>query len=126
MKQLLACTAVALVLGLTPALAAESQPGQLPTTPGVSSDTAKSAHQPQSGAADTSGGAAEQSSAPPSSGAASDGAMNQPMNSGQGQADQSAGAKEQSSASPNSSAATTQPNPTLGQQNSGQPKTEAE
>jgi hypothetical protein len=53
MNRLLACTAVALALGLSPALAADQQ-GQLPTQPGVSSDAAKAAHQPQSGSADTS------------------------------------------------------------------------
>jgi hypothetical protein len=124
-KHLLACTAVALALGLSPALAADQQ-GQLPTTPSVSPDTAKSAHQPQSGSADTSGGAAEQSSAPPNSGAASDGAVSQPMNSGQGQADQSSAAKEQSSAPSGSAAATNQPSPSLGQQNNSQPKTQTE
>jgi hypothetical protein len=126
MTRLLACTAVTLVLGLAPALAAEAQSGQLPTTPSVSPDTAKSAQQPPSGSADTSRGAAEQSSAPPKSGAASDGAINQPMTTGQGQADQSGGAKEQSSASPGTSAATNQPNPTLGEQNNPQPKTQAD
>jgi hypothetical protein len=65
--------------GLSSALAADQQ-GQLPTTPSVSPDTAKSAQQPPSGRTDTSGGAADQSSASPNSGAASDGAMNQPMN----------------------------------------------
>jgi hypothetical protein len=119
MKQLLAWTAVAVVLGLAPGLAAESQSGQLPITPGTSADTAKSAQQPSSGSADTSGGAAEQSSASPSSGAATDGAMDQPMQTGQGQPDQSGGAKEQSSAPQGSSAGTGQPNPTLGQQNTG-------
>ena len=104
MKHLFACTAVALALGLAPALAAESQSGQLPTTPSVSPDVAKAAQQPQSGSADTSGGAAEQSSASPNSGAASGGAMNQSMNSANGQTDQSGGAKEQSSAPPDSAA----------------------
>jgi hypothetical protein len=113
---------VAAVLGVTPVLAAESQPGQLPTTPGVSSDTAKTAKQPQSGSADTSGGAAEQSSASPKSGAATDGTADQSANS----SDQSGGAKERSSAPPGSSAATGQPNPTLGQQNNPQPKTQAD
>ena len=114
MKHLLACTAVTLALGLAPALAAESQSGQLPTTPSVSTDAAKAAQYPQSGSVDTSGGAAEQSSASPNSGAASGGAVNQSMN---GQADQSGGAKEQSSAPPDSAAAANKPNPTLGQQN---------
>ncbi|HZP09258.1 hypothetical protein [Methyloceanibacter sp.] len=126
MKQLLVGTAVALVLGIAPALAADTQSGQLPTTPGVSPDTAKSAYQPQSGSADTSGGATEQSSAAPSSGAATDGTVNQPTANSQGQADQSGGAKERSSAPEGSSAATGQPNPTLGQQNNGTPNTQAE
>src|SRR5512144_1904492 len=123
MKHLLAGTAMTLVLGLTPALAADPQSGQLPTTPSVSLDAAKAAQQPQSGSADTSGGAAEQSSASPNSGAATGGSAEQPMNSANGQADQSGGAKERSSAPPGSSAATGQPNPTLGQQNTGQPNT---
>ena len=122
MKHLFACTAVALALGFAPALAAESQSGQLPTTPSVSPDAAKAAQQPQSGSADTSGGAAEQSSASPNSGAATGGTADQSANS----SDQSGGAKERSSAPPGSSAATGQPNPTLGQQNNSQPKTQTE
>jgi hypothetical protein len=125
MKHLLACIAAALVLGLTPALAAESQSGQLPATAGVSPDAAKAAQQPPSGSADTSGGAAEQSSASPNSAAATDGTVNQPSANGQA-ADQSGGAKERSSAPPGSAAATGQPNPTLGQQNNDQPKTQTE
>jgi hypothetical protein len=124
-NHLLACSALLLVFGLSPALAAQSQSGQLPTTPGVSSEAAKSAQQPQSGNPDMSGGAAEQSSASPNSGAASNSTMNQSMNSTQGQ-DQSGGAKEQSSASPGSSAATNQPNPTLGQQSNPHPKTQSD
>ena len=100
MKHLLHARLWPLLLGLAPALAAEPSQGQLPTTPSVSPDAAKAAQQPQSGSADTSGGAAEQSSASPNSGAASGGAMNQSMNSGNGQTDQSGGAKEQSSAPP--------------------------
>jgi hypothetical protein len=73
-----------------------------------------------------SGGAAEQSSASPNSGAATGGAVDQSMDTGQGQPDQSGGAKERSSAPPGSSAATGQPNPTLGQQNSGQSGTQTE
>jgi hypothetical protein len=126
MKHLLASTAVALVLGLAPALAADPQSGQLPTTPSVSPDAAKAAQQPQSGSADTSGGAAEQSSASPNSGAATGGAMNQSTDSSNGQADQSGGAKERSSAPLGSSAATGQPNPTLGQQNNPQSNTQTE
>ena len=70
MNRLLIGTAVAVLLGLSPALAAEDTMAPA-TQPGVSQETSKSAHQPSSGSADTSGGAAEQSSAPPSSGAAS-------------------------------------------------------
>ncbi len=127
MNRLIACTAVALALGLSPALAADQQ-GQSPTQPGVSSDAAKAAHQPQSGSADTSSGAAEQSSAPPNSDAAAKmKSVEQPTPSS-GQADQSGGAAEQSSAPPSSSAANAnQANPALGmQQNSQQPKTQPE
>jgi hypothetical protein len=119
MNRLLIGTAAAVLLGLSPALAAEDS-NMTATQPGVSQETAKQAHQPPSGSADTSGGAAEQSSAPPSSGAASatkpsEGAMNPD----QGSADQSAGAKEQSSAPPGSSAAdTSKPNPSLGTESS--------
>ncbi len=121
MNRLLACTAVALALGLSPALAADQQ-GQLPTQPGVSSEAAKAAHQPQSGSADTSGGAAEQSSASPNSAAGNAKSVDQPMPSS-GQADQSGGAAEQSSAPPSSSAANTnKANPTLGTQQNSQPE----
>ena len=71
MNRLLIGTAAAVLLGLTPALAADNSAMQPPTQSGVTHDTAKSAAQPESGSADTSGGAAEQSSAPPASGAAS-------------------------------------------------------
>jgi hypothetical protein len=113
MNRLLATTAVALLLGLAPALAAEDS-GKLPTQPGVSPEAAKEATVPPSGSADTSGGAAEQSSAPPHAAAgnaksAESGDM--PAND----ADQSSGAKEQSSAPPGSSASSTvKPNPTIG------------
>lgn len=119
MNRLLIGTAVTVLLGLSPALAADDS-SVLPTQPSVSQETSKQPHQPSSGSADTSGGAAEQNSAPPSSGAASatkpsEGAMNPD----QGSADQSAGAKEQSSAPPGSSAAdTAKPNPTLGGESS--------
>lgn len=107
MNRLIATTAVSLLLGLAPALAAEDSP---PTGAGVSPEAANKAYQPDSGSADTSGGAAEQSSAPPSSGAAS------ANKSAEGQSsDTSSGAKEQSSAPPGSSAAeTSKPNPTIG------------
>jgi hypothetical protein len=116
MNRLLIGTSVAVLLGLSPALAAEDN--NMPATqPGVSQDTAKQATQPSSGSADTSSGAAEQSSAPPSSGAASAMKPDQgAMDPDQGSADQSRGAKEQSSAPPDSSAAdTSKPNPTLGE-----------
>jgi hypothetical protein len=113
MNRLLATTAVALLLGLAPALAAEDS-GKLPTQSGVSQGAAKDATVPPSGSADTSSGAAEQSSAPPNSGAANANSAesgNMPANG----ADQSSGAKEQSSAPPGSSASSTaKPNPTIG------------
>jgi hypothetical protein len=112
MNRLFACTALALSLGLAPALAADDQ-GQLPTGKGVSPEASKEATQPPSGSADTSGGAAEQSSAPPESGAASGKSAGMPKND----MDPSSGAKEQSSAPPGSSASSTsKPNPTLGTQ----------
>ena len=91
MNRLLIGTAAAVLLGLSPALAAEDS-NMTATQPGVSQETSKQAHQPPTGSADTSGGAAEQSSAPPSSGAASatepsEGAINPD----QGSADQSRG-----------------------------------
>ena len=70
MNRLFATTAVALLLGLAPALAAEEFI-KSPTGAGVSPEASQEATQPDTGSADTSGGAAEQSSAPPSSGAAS-------------------------------------------------------
>ena len=118
MNRLIACSAIALALGLAPALAAGQQE-QSPASPGVSSDPASPAHHPQSGSADTSGGAAEQSSAPPNSDAAKMKSADQPTPSS-GQADSSGGAAEQSSAPPKSSAAeTNKPNPTLGMQQQG-------
>ena len=60
MKGLLTCTAAALLLGLTLALAAENS--NLPAQPGVSPDVSKQANVPNQGSADTSGGTAEQSS----------------------------------------------------------------
>ena len=113
MNRLIACTAIALALGLAPALAADQQE-QLPLR-GVTRRPPIS--QP---VADTSGGAAEQSSAPPNSDAAAKmKSADQPTPSS-GQADSSSGAAEQSSAPPNSSAAeTNKPNPTLGMQQQG-------
>ena len=115
MNRLLLGTAVAVLLGLAPALAVEDS-NMLPTQPGVSHDAAKEATKPPSDGTDTSGGAREQSSAPPASGAASaTKAPEEATNPESGSADTSAGAKEQSSAPPGSSAAdTSKPNPTLG------------
>jgi hypothetical protein len=119
MNRLLIGTAVAVLLGLSPALAADDTMAPA-TQPGVSQETSKSAHQPSSGSADTSGGAAEQSSAPPASGAASANKVDKDaMAPSSGSADQSTGAKEQSSAPEGSSAAdTSKPNPTLGTESS--------
>ena len=113
MNSPLATTAVALFLGLAPALAAEDS-GKQPTGPGVSPEASKEATVPPSGGADTSGGAAEQSSAGPNSAAGNTSSADK---SGMqaNDADQSAGAKEQSSAPPGSSAASTsKANPSLG------------
>jgi hypothetical protein len=109
MNRLFATTAMALLLGLAPALAAEES-STPPTGAGVSPEASQQANQPDTGSADTSGGAAEQSSAPPASGAAS------AQKSTEGQSsDNSGGAKEQSSAPPDSSASeTSKPNPTIG------------
>jgi hypothetical protein len=77
MNRLLNFTALALLTGLVPALAADNPapslpgnntPSVLPTQPGVTPEASKSATVPPSGKADTSGGAAEQSSSPPSAG----------------------------------------------------------
>jgi hypothetical protein len=85
MNRLLSCTTIALLVGLVPALAAENatpaSPGAqqgsntgassaLPTQPGATPETSKSATMPPSGGADQSGGATERSSNPPASGAA--------------------------------------------------------
>ncbi len=122
MNRFLVTTAVALLLGVAPAVAAEDQAkpaeqtapeaGKLPTTPGATQDAAKAATEPAEGSADTSGGAAEQSSAPPSSGAASAG---DDASKAAQSSDTSGGAKEQSSAPEGSSAAdSSKPNPTIG------------
>jgi len=95
MKHLLTCTAVALVLGLTPAIAADDSADQNVT------------------GADTSTGAKQQSSAPPSSDAADKAAETDSMDDVTG-SDDSTAAKEQSSAPEDSSAATDEPNPTIG------------
>src|SRR5215510_10688074 len=124
MNRFLMTTAVALLIGMAPAIAAEeSQPsgtapeaGALPTQPGVSEDVAKQATEPSSGTADTSGGAQERSSAPPASGAAS---ADQDASKAAQSSDTSAGAKEQSSAPEGSSAADrSKPNPTIGSESS--------
>ena len=104
MNRLIIGTAFAVLLGFSPVFAVDNS-NLLPTQPGVSHETSKSAHQPPSGSADTSGGAAEQSSAPSASGAASANKMgNDAMNPSSGSADQSKGAREQSSAPPGSAA----------------------
>ena len=120
MNRLLASTAVALLLGLAPALAAEDS-GKLPTGPGVSSEAAKEATVPPSGGADTSGGAAEQSSAGPNSAAGNTSSADKGGSMPDNAMDPSKGAKEQSSAPPGSSAASTsKANPSLG----AEPETE--
>lgn len=89
MNRFLTCTAVALFLGLTPALADD-----------------KSATVP--GAADTSTGAAQQSSAPEGSKAAMDNTAKKPgaaIMPPEGSMDTSSGAAQQSSAPPSSAAA---------------------
>ena len=63
MTRLLAITVTALAMGLAPAMATESSS---PTS--HRPEASKSATMPQSGSADTSGGATEQSSSPPSAG----------------------------------------------------------
>jgi hypothetical protein len=79
MNRLLNFTALALLIGLVPALAAENPsppspgsntgaPSVLPTQPGATPEASKSATVPPSGKVDTSGGATEQSSSPPSAG----------------------------------------------------------
>jgi hypothetical protein len=69
MTRLFAITVAALALGLVPAMAMEnSSQNRPPTASTVSPDASKSATIPQSGSADTSGGAAEQSSSPPLAG----------------------------------------------------------
>ena len=89
MNRLLTCTAIALFLGLTPALAVD-----------------KAA--PVPGASDTSTGAAQQSSAPPGSKSAMD--SNAPCAASGASMDKSSGAAQQSSSSP-CTAATNPPNP---------------
>jgi hypothetical protein len=122
MTRFLVSTATAaLLLGLTPALAAENldssskQQLQPPTQSGISHEAAKAATEPESGSADTSSGAKEQSAAPPESGAASAKAKSSEDLAESGKVDQSSGAKEQSSAPAGSSAASTsKANPALG------------
>ena len=126
MNRFLVTTAVALLLGVAPAVAVEDsakpaeqaapEAGKLPTTPGATQDAAKAATEPADGSADTSGGAMERSAAPPSSGAATagDDASKEAQSS-----DTSGGAKEQSSAPEGSSAAdSSKPNPTIGSESS--------
>jgi hypothetical protein len=124
MNRFLMTTAVALLIGTAPAIAAEEslpagnppEAGALPTEPGVSEDVAKQATEPSDGTADTSGGAAERSSAPPASGAAS---VDEDASKAAQSSDTSSGAKEQSSAPEGSSAADkSKPNPTIGSESS--------
>jgi hypothetical protein len=84
MNRLLTCTAIALFLGLTPALAVDNAA-------------------PVPGAADTSTGAAQQSSAPQGSKSAMD--SNAPCATPGGSMDKSSGAAQQSSSPPCTAAA---------------------
>jgi hypothetical protein len=121
MTRFLVSTATAaLLLGLTPALAAEqldsSSKQQLnpPTQSGISHEAAKAATEPDAGSADNSTGAKEQSSVPPMSGAASAKPKSSDSLAESGDVDKSRGAKEQSSAPADSSAASTsKANPAL-------------
>ena len=128
MNRFLMTTAVALLIGTAPAIAAEEslpagnppEAGALPTEPatepGVSEDVAKQATEPSDGTADKSGGAQERSSAPPASGAAS---VDEDASKAAQSSDTSGGAKEQSSAPEGSSAADkSKPNPTIGSESS--------
>jgi len=124
MNRFLMTTAVALLIGTAPAIAAEEslpagnppEAGALPTQPGVSEDVAKQATEPSDGTADKSGGAQERSSAPPASGAAT---ADEDASKAAQSSDQSGGAKEQSSAPEGSSAADkSKPNPTIGSESS--------
>lgn len=144
MNRLLTCTAVALIIGLTPTLAAEdtsdtskSSAGQTTqkdmntnesgtssapaTQPGATPEASKAAKEPATGSADTSGGATERSSAPPESEAATQQkSMDEANQPAQGSPDPSGGAKERSSAPPGSSAADpSKPNPALGETSPG-------
>jgi hypothetical protein len=118
MHRVLSLTALTLFMGLVPALAAENPAGStgsttLPTQPGATPGTSKSATMPSSGSADQSGGATERSSAPPQSGAAQmkSSEAQQPSS---GSPNTSGGARERSSAPPGSSAANpAKPNPSL-------------
>jgi hypothetical protein len=127
MNRFLMTTAVALLMGMAPAIAAEdsnlpagnqsqSEAGKLPTQSGVTPDVSKRATEPSDGSADNSGGAAERSSAPPASGAAS---ADEDASKAAQSSDTSSGAKEQSSAPEGSSAADkSKPNPTIGSESS--------
>ena len=122
MTRFLVSTATAaLLLGLTPVLAAgqldSSSKQQLnpPTQSGTSHEAARAATEPDAGSADNSTGAKEQSSAPPMSGAASAKPKSSDALAESGDVDKSRGAKEQSSAPADSSAASTsKANPALG------------
>ena len=121
MTRFLVSTATAaLLLGLTPALAAEqldsSSKQQLnpPTQSGTSHEAAKAATEPDAGSADNSTGAKEQSSAPPMSGAASAKPKSSDALAESGDVDKSRGAKESSAPADSSAASTSKANPALG------------
>jgi len=63
MKRFLSLTALALIMGAVPALAADTSTTP-PVQQGVSPDASNAAKMPPAGSPDQSGGAAEQSSAP--------------------------------------------------------------
>jgi hypothetical protein len=67
MIRLISLTALTLSMAIAPVLAADT-PAKPPTASTTSPEASKSATIPQSGSADTSGGAKEQSSSPPSAG----------------------------------------------------------
>src|SRR4029078_10612110 len=121
MTRFLVSTATAaLLLGLTPALAAEqldsSSKQQLnpPTQSGTSHEAAKAATEPDAGSADNSTRAKEQSSAPPMSGAASAKPKSSDALAESGDVDKSRGAKESSAPADSSAASTSKANPALG------------
>ncbi|ODA67726.1 hypothetical protein A7A08_01761 [Methyloligella halotolerans] len=111
MNRFLTTTAVALFMSLTPAMAADDA-----AMSGDSSTAVEKAKTPESGEADTSGGAKGQSSAPPGSDAAEDmggsDASDEAMSPDSGKADTSGAAMERTSTPPSSEAATGEPTDT--------------